>query len=340
MPTQALRTVTDRFSLVDNIRKHTAHNGRNYLMSAIRATISSPEVQERINLGEMYGYYSHTNRALYHKETGNLDLPEVCYVTIDGKPVMLKNVPSNRTLAISIDDEGIVEHTQEILDTEPGHIVNGMERSMAGGWSWATGGSDTAISRVTSFHGFDYLTTPNYISLNRKAAMLEGVSDMHTWRLEELIKSGYTEQGASDILKHFDQMQSHEMMFESAQRNVHLQSDLLIMQGQMMELEDKIRQSGTALDEANRERNRRDAMLETAIRTLPIFLSEEQKKALLRLDSDDDLKTVNAMFESIAAGNLNSLPIGSNTPREAAPASKSKIGEVPPILPNGFKSFL
>ncbi|EPK7688541.1 head processing protein [Serratia marcescens] len=340
MPTQALRTVTDRFSLVDNIRKHTAHNGRNYLMSAVRATISSPEVQERIRLGEMYGYYSHTNRALYHKETGNLDLPEVCYVTIDGKPVMLKNIPSNRTLAISIDDDGVVEHTQEILDTEPGHIVNGMERSMAGGWSWATGGTDSAISRVTSFHGFDYVTTPNYISLNRKAAMMESVSDLHAWRLEELIKSGYSEQGARDILAHFSHMQSHELMVESAQRSVDLQNDLLIMQGRMMELEGIIQQNGVVLDEAERLRKRRAAMLETAVRSLPVFLNEAQKKALVRLDSDDDLEIVSSMFESIATGNLNSLPIGASIQRESAPTATSKIGEVPPILPNGFKSFL
>ncbi len=339
MATQALRTVTDRFSLVDNIRKHTPHNGRNYLMSAIRATINSPEVQERINLGEMFGYYSHTNRALYHKETGSLDLPEVCYVTIDGKPVMLKNVPSNRTLEISIDDDGIIEHTQEILDTDPGHIVDGMERSMAGGWSWATGGSDAALSRVSSFHGFDYVTTPNYISLNRKAAMLES-ADAHALRLAELLKSGYSEQGAADILKHFEQMQSHELMIESVQRNMYLQSDLLIMQGRMMELEEEAKQQKADLDEAQAVRQRRAAMLETAIKTLPVFLTEEQKMAMLSMSSEDDLKTVEAMFESIATGHISSLPLNNSGRREAAPAKTSKIGEISPILPAGFKGFM
>lgn len=339
MATQALRTVTDRFSLIDNIRKHTPHNNRNYLLSAISATINSPEVQERIKLGEMFGYYGHTNRALYHKETGSLDLPDVCYVTIDGKPVMLNNVPSNRTLEISINDDGIIEHTQEILDTEPGHIVDGMERSNAGGWSWATGGSDAAISKVSSLHGFDYVTTPNYFSLIRRAAMLESTG-AHALRLTELLKSGYSEQGAADILKHFEQMQSHELMIESAQRNMYLQSDLLIMQGRLMELEEEAKQQKADLDEAQALRQRRAAMLESAIKTLPVFLTEEQKTAMLSMSSEDDLKTVEAMFESIATGHISSLPLNNSGRREVAPAKTSKIGEISPILPVGFKGFM
>lgn len=56
---------------------------------------------------------------------------------IDGKPVTLK---------ASVDDNGIVTHTQEILDTEPGNIVDGMNRSRAGGCSCVTSGDDNAIS--------------------------------------------------------------------------------------------------------------------------------------------------------------------------------------------------
>lgn len=71
----------------------------------------------------MYGYYGHGRRAMHYNKTKSLNLPEVSVVMVDGKPVVLENVPSNRTIDISIDDNGIVTHTQEILDTDTGRIV-------------------------------------------------------------------------------------------------------------------------------------------------------------------------------------------------------------------------
>lgn len=123
---EALRTVTDRFSLIDKIRRFTPQNDRNYLLRSVRETFASPEMQERIQLGEMFGYYGHGRRAAYYARTGRLNLPEFAVVMIDGKPVTLENVPSNRTLEVSVDDNGIVTHVQEILDTDPGNIIVGI----------------------------------------------------------------------------------------------------------------------------------------------------------------------------------------------------------------------
>lgn len=55
---------------------------------------------------------------------------------VDGKPVTLENLSSNRTLDVSVNVNGVVTHVQEILDTDPGNIINVMNRSSAGGWSW------------------------------------------------------------------------------------------------------------------------------------------------------------------------------------------------------------
>lgn len=337
MATKTLRTVTDRFSIVDNIRQFTPHNGRKYLMSAIRSTLESPEVKERISLGEMYGYYGHTNRALYHKQTGSLDLPESCTVVIDGKPVVLNSVPSNRTLEIKMDDDGVIEHTQEIFDTESGHIVDGMERSQAGGWSWATGGSDNPnLSLVTSFHGMDYVSTPNYISLNRQSAMLESVTDMRAMRIEELIKVGYSEQGALDILAHFDKMQSHDLMFESTNRAVRSEAQMLVMQGRMLELQSINKQQAESINAAQQLQQRRQAMLESAVKALPVFLTGEQKTALLNMKDEGDLSIVSAMFESISNNGLATLPLGRQDARQSVPATPHpKIGETDAILPFG-----
>lgn len=116
---EALRTVTDRFSLIDKIRRFTPQNDRNYLLRSVRETFASLETKERIQLGEMFGYYGHGRRAAYYGKTGRLNLPEFAVVMIDGKPVTLENVPSNRTLEVSVDDNGIVTHVQEILEQTP-----------------------------------------------------------------------------------------------------------------------------------------------------------------------------------------------------------------------------
>lgn len=108
---KALRTVTDRFSLIDKVRRFTPQNDRNYLLRSVRDTLSSNENIERMQLGEMFGYYGHGRRAAYYAKAGRLNLPEYAIVMVDGKPVQLENVPSNRTLEVGVDDNGIVTHT-------------------------------------------------------------------------------------------------------------------------------------------------------------------------------------------------------------------------------------
>lgn len=337
MGSSALRTVEDQFSLVENIRKYTPHNNRKYIVNAIRATLESPEVKEKIALGECFGYYGHTNRALYHRETNRLDLPESCTVTIDGQKVVLQNVPSNRTLAISIDDNGIVTHTQELLDTDPGRIVDAMDRSQAGGWSWATGGRDATRSYVSSFHGCDYVTTPNYVSLKRSAAMLESVGDLLQWRIEGFKNDGFTEQGARDILAHFDVMQREELMLESTQRSAEQEAEILFLQGRVMEMEQLQTAQAAMLESANASRSRRLALVESADKHLPVFLTDPQRQALINMETPEDLKIISAMFESIQSGGLATLPLGPKDLHSPAPRTvqQTKIGTVETIMPFG-----
>lgn len=329
---KALRTVTDRFSLVDSNRKHTPQNGRNYIVSAVRATIDSPEVKERIGLGEMFGYYGHTNRALYHRETGSLDLPESCTVTIDGQKVVLYNVPSNRTLDISVDDDGVVTHTQEILDTEPGRIVDGMERSMAGGWSWATTGpTQDGVSFMRGFSGVDYVATPNYVSLNRSPAMLESVTDVEQWRLDCLANAGYATDSARNLLAHMDLMKRDDLMLESAYKAPVFESQILMLQGQLMHMQKAMSEQVAMLESANAIKDRREDLLKSAQRLLPVFMTDKQRKALLQMATPDDLQEVCAMFECITGGGLNTLPLGRKESHLPAPPS-SKVNQSGPSL--------
>jgi len=64
-----------------------------------------------------------------------MNLGEVEAITMpDGSKMVVSNIPSNVTTAFTIGDDGTVIHTQEILDTETGQIVAGLNKSKVGGF--------------------------------------------------------------------------------------------------------------------------------------------------------------------------------------------------------------
>lgn len=321
---KSLKTVTDRFSLVDSIRRHTPQNERNYLLKSVRATLTDPRVKEHIALGEMYGYYGHGRRALQYAKNGRLTLDEVSVVMVDGKPVTLTNVPSNRTLQVDIDDNGIVTHTQEILDTDPGRIVQGMESSNAGGWSWATSGDDTSWrSVVTGFYGFDYVTTPNYISLDRKSLMLESNGDRTAAMFTALREAGYSDNTATDLCHHFETMRKDQAMFEAVERTSFLESQLWALQGQMQEMKERISNHNAMLESSGDLAVKRRRVVRETLDKLPLFISKDQRQALLRMESEEDAQVFAAMLEAVAGQAAAGLPVGGQQPHQPAPAKRN-----------------
>ncbi|EIH7792098.1 head processing protein, partial [Escherichia coli] len=235
--TDVLKTVTDRFCLYSNARKGR-QNGRQYVLSAVKTMLESKETQEGLRLGELFGYYGHGRRQL----TGKLEVPETSVIMVEGRPVVIDNVPACRTVAISVDDNGIVTHTQEILNTEPGKIVAAMIESRAGGWSWATGGRESGkIAVTTSFHGVDYVTTPNYISLDHPASagMFES-ADSKSLLAESLAAHGYSDESVQAVISHYGKMAELEMMVEATERTAELETALLESQGRHLEAMAKI----------------------------------------------------------------------------------------------------
>ena len=308
---KTLQTVTDRFSLIDKIRRHTPQNDRNYIIQTVRATFNDPEVREHIKLGEMFGYYGHGRRALQYEKDGKLTLPEVSVVLVDGKPVTLTNVPSNRTVEIDVDDNGIVTHTQEILDTDPGQIVKGMIASNAGGWSWVTGGKDGAIrSLVNNYHGMDYVTIPNYVSLDKSSMMLESADTRGEQMHNALRNAGYSDNAATDLCHHFEKMRSNQAMLESVERTGQLESQLWASQGRLMEVEQRLRDANMMLESQGDSAAKRRKILRNAVSELPVFLSKEQKQALSRMETEDDALVFAAMLESAVGSAGATLPLG------------------------------
>ncbi|HEY3591700.1 MAG TPA: head processing protein [Buttiauxella sp.] len=305
MKYDSLETVTDRFSIFRNART-TRENGRNYIIVSIKNTLASEAVQEGIRLGELFGFWGHQRREL----NGKLDVPEESIIMVDGKPVLTQNVPSNRTVNIEIDDDGVISHSEEILKTDPGNIVSSMIASRAGGWSWATGGPDTTrASVVRRFKGCDYVLQPNYISLDHPAMMLESVHDRHQLMLESLRSKGYSEQGAQTIIEHFEAMgDTHEQL-------AIVQDDVLLLEGLLSHERSQsveIRLANEELTRLNGEldalQRNREMLMTEVLQRMPVHATEEQREAFLNPKTKADAELVTMMFESIMKTDFTQLP--------------------------------
>lgn len=285
-----LKQVTDRFSLFNDGRTMDA-NKRNYVVQSVQKMIASAKTQELLRLGESYGYYGHAPRARANK----LDIGETEVIMVKGKPVLVENVPASRTLDIKCTDDGIVEHTQEFLDTVTGKIALSLWDSGAGGWSWATSGSDGRDrSFARGYHGMDYVKQPNYISLDHPAMMMESLgNDM---LLESLVNNGFEADEAQDIADHV-----------AGGFSVHDAAD---QEQTIMYLESVSRE---LTDELEISKRQNDMMLE-AIESLPIYMTDAQREALCNLGNEGSKEVVQAMFESINRSQHRTLPCGWESP--------------------------
>ena len=326
-----MRTVTDRFSLVEKIRKYTPQNNRKYILESVNSTFSDPLVLERIKLGEMFGYFGHGRRAMNYERTGVLDLPETCIIMVDGKPVLIENVPSNRTLDIGMDDSGIVTHTQEIMDTVTGDIVNGMEKAKAGGWSWATGGDDqTFRTFVNSYHGMDYVNNPNYISLDKQNVMFESAESRSSAVIKGLTGQGFSEQAAIDIagyVKGLDDLEPASLI----ERNAMLESALAMEEIKARRERNNRLNTDNQLKDLNKARQQRQQIMLEAVNNMPVFLSAEQRKALVDMETEEDARIVAAILESIVNAGNRTLPIGRDK-EQAIIRSTAAVKDDTPML--------
>ena len=160
MPAQRLNC---SFSLLDEGRQYTG-NHRKYIIENAREICNSPATKEKIRLREALGFYGHGRRIL----AGKMNIGEVEAVTLpDGGKAIVSNIPSNVTVAFDVSPEGVVSHSQEVLDTETGKIVSTLHASRVGGFSSAT--------RLSGFSGFDYVLNPGFSS--NRGYILEGAAD-------------------------------------------------------------------------------------------------------------------------------------------------------------------
>lgn len=288
-----LKTVTKSFNLKDHGRSDG--NGRGYLIDSVKRMRDSPLFKERLKLGELYGYFGHNLRQL----AGKMDLDETTIVQFEGKPVVIETVPSNRTVAFDVSDDGVVTHTQEILDTPSGRAVAAMLDAGVGGWSWAVNGIQGIAGAVArTFHGFDFVKHPSYIDLEKQQAMFESVGVSNE---ADLYEKMFESAG-------FDAGQSEKLISLWSRRAPSIFEYQEITQEVMM-LESALSNREAELARELTEKESRSIRMLEAVRQLPIFTTERQLQAITNMASEEDKQIVISMFEGLK-NQFPELPLG------------------------------
>lgn len=329
------RTVTDSFNVYKEGRM--GGNGRRYVIHSVRAMLESPATQEGLRLGELYGYFGHGRRQL----TGKMRPAEVEVVMINGKPVVIENVPSNRTTAISLDDDGTIHHTQEVLDTPTGLIVQSMLDSFAGGWSWACEGPSSKVTgdHPRAYYGCDYVLQPNYIPPDRQAAMFEsvGVSSQ-----QELIAHNLQNMVGMDGEQVNALLESWSSVSEARRLEDASMYDVMMLEGMLIEAKSHRSELERDLELARQElkesKTSREQMMLEALDTLPVMLTKSQRQALISMQTKEDAQVFKQLLESVAGTPFGTLPLnGRGAPATVKPGAT--VQEVPGAVIFGHKPY-
>lgn len=301
-----LDVVTDSFNLKDHGRSDG--NNRNYLVESVKAILNNPFTKERLKLGELYGYFGHNRREM----AGKLELNETEIIYRDSKPVVIDNIPACRTIDISVDDQGIVTYKQEILDTPSGRAVKALVDAGVGGWSWVTGGVQTIKGVIAkSFHGFDYVKHPSYISTSKQQMMFESTGCQTENELIEMMleSQGFDKDQGIKICAMLEKKTPSIIEYEE------LTQDVMMLESIINERDNVIKEY--AVTHANRE----TFMLE-ALKNSPIIINQSVLTALTNMKDDNDCQTVKAFFESLIR---DDLPLGSKHTDKVIPTERKAV---------------
>jgi len=295
------------FNMFQEGRTYTGHH-RNYILENAIKVCYDPSTREKIRLREALGYLGHGRREL----SGRLALPEVGAIKLpDGSSVITENVPANVTTQFEVHKGGLVEHTQEILETAPGKIVSGLNASRVGGFSWACAGFDGGAggkTKITGFHGFDYVMNPGFAS--NRGYILESASNADTAMiLEGIVKTtGLAEKEAEKWLKHWtataimenavlqDRLEEQAILEDALREQVETQTQQLERVQRQLKLAESV------------EQHRRKMIMEAAQKSV-VAVPAQILESMLALANEEDFYKLTAFFESAGRVNLSGLPI-------------------------------
>ncbi|MET4696673.1 hypothetical protein [Endozoicomonas lisbonensis] len=285
---KALETISCTFNIFDNGRVASGID-RGYILDNIKKAVNSDFTQERIKLREAVGYVGHGLRSL----AGKLDLGEVESVNLGGgQKAVVKAIPACVTTDLTIDDEGNISHTQEVLDNEEGKTLLGLHKSRVGGFSWASNGAK-GIGRtlVDKIFGFDYVTNPNFIQ-NRgyvlDSADGDGVSEAMI--LDNMTSCGLEPEAAQERLQSW--WSSTALELSDYQDEISsIEAELIQQRKLNRELQDQVQAIHDSAD-------RRDDMLrEFAVKSSLAF-DAEKLISLARAEKPEDMNGFKAVLDS------------------------------------------
>jgi len=325
--------VNDEFNIYKEGR--AGGNGRRYVLHAVKAMLESAQTQEGLKLGELYGYFGHGVR----QATNKMKPSEFEVVMIEGKAVAIQNVPANFTVSIEADDSGNIAHTQEVMDTTSGLIVQSMLESQAGGWSWAcTGATSNGADYPRQFFGFDYVNQPNFIPNDRQQSMFESVG---VSTVDDLIIHNLQQRGIQADRMFLDSWNRVSLAAEAA-RNAEF--DVFMLNGMLLEGKQASAQLKRDLDAAQTELNQREKQRETLILEsldqFPVMLSDEQRRAMAAMKTPEDALIFRQFLESVSGIQLDTLPLGkANRVTSVSPVTTDKVPAGAVIFGKKFKGY-
>ena len=327
-----MKKVTASFNIFNHGR--LGHK-RNYDIENVKKVINSKETRELIAMREAYGYYGHGRRQLAGKNKIN----EFEAVNTPGGIITVENIPALVTTALSIDDDGNVEHEQEFLETNPGRAALALYESKVGGFSWAMGGRDGGqfrLSSVTGYHGMDYVLEPGFaknrgfdIGILESAGTLAEDEEQAVY--ESMVASGMDEDVAKVYVKEFFNpymmiAELHNQSQSAMDSVAEIEKNMEAMEAKNIELQAQLETE--RLERQNVAETRRQALLGFAKQ----MHFEVNQQVFESVDVDDVAKEL-GILESIMreSDKLARLPVskvafGSAVP-EHFPSAKEKSKE-------------
>ncbi len=303
------------FNVFEEGRQYTGHH-RNYMLESVKNVCYSPKTREALKLRELFGFFGHGRRQL----AGKLSVGEVEPVKLpDGSTIIVENVPSNVCVFLEADENGNVEHHQEILESVPGKLVLGLHQSKVGGFSWAMGGDDggaVGLTLVKSLHGFDYVLQPGFAK--NRGYILESAEDQMI--LENICKLGVEDKDAERYLRHWVAsaqarvMELEEELNQAAVFEDALREQTETMTSRLVEMEGTIAEFKTQQEAMSSASEAKRKMVFEAAQKCRIVVPEKALDAMLRMADEKDFFALVEVFEAARQVDLGRLPLPGKEP--------------------------
>lgn len=219
------------YNLHERGRSHLGKDRSNVDMNEMIRQINSPQVQEMVKTGTLYGYNGHEIRKRY-----GMNPPDS--VIIDGKVVYLER--SFRTIEAHADKDGNVTHVTEFLDNESGEYARKQYLARVGGFSSAQNYKRAGLGLIpVGFYGFDYVTQPNYTTNVGDGQLFDGLAIPVE---QDGLIAAFDSTTDVNLLSPSEAMIAHllEQQIVRDFDNIHAQLQLLQMNGQALDQIDEL----------------------------------------------------------------------------------------------------